>query len=47
MTTLEKFGVFALKTKDRVLDAFKELHAILERETLRKLKVVKEDNGGE
>ena len=38
---------FALKTKDQVLDAFEELHARLERETRRKLKAVKADNGGE
>ena len=38
---------FGLKTKGRVLDSFKELHATLERETRRKLKVVKADNGGE
>ena len=30
-----------------MLDAFKELHAILERETGRKLKAVRADNGGE
>ena len=33
---------FALKTKDQVLDAFKELHAILERETKMKLKAIKQ-----
>ena len=38
---------FSLKTNDQVLDAFKELHARLERETRRKLKVAKADNGGE
>ena len=38
---------FSLKTKDQVLDAFKELHAILERETGRKLKAVRAKNGGE
>ena len=38
---------FALKTKDQVLDAFKELHVRIERETWRKLKVVRADNGGE
>ena len=38
---------FALKTKDQVLDSFKELHAILERETRRKLKAIRADNGGE
>ena len=31
---------FALKTKDQMLDAFKELHDRIERETGRKLKVV-------
>ena len=38
---------FALKTKDYVLDAFKELHAIIERETCKKLKPVRADNGSE
>ena len=38
---------FALKTTDHVLDAFKELHVILERETGRKLKVIRVDNCGE
>ena len=38
---------FALKTKDQVLDAFKELHAKLERETRRKLKAVRANNNGE
>ena len=38
---------FALKTKDQVLDSFKELHAIIERETSRKLKAIRADNGGE
>ena len=37
---------FSLETKDQVLDAFKELHARLERETRRKLKAVRADNGG-
>ena len=37
---------FALKTKDQALDTFKELHAILEKET-GKLKAVKADNGDE
>ena len=36
----------ALKTKDQVLDAFKELHVRLEREIGRKLKVVRADNDG-
>ena len=38
---------FALKTKEHVLDAFKELHAKLEREMGRKLKAIKVDNDGE
>ena len=36
-----------MKTKDQVLDSFKELHAKIERETRRKLKAVGADNGGE
>ena len=36
-----------LKTKDQVLSVFKELHARVERESGRKLKVVRADNGGE
>ena len=38
---------FSLKTKDQVLDAFKELHVVLERETRRKLKAIRADNGVE
>ena len=38
---------FSLKTKDQVLEAFKELHARLARETRRKLKAIRADNGGE
>ena len=36
-----------LKTKDQVLSVFKELHARVERESGRKLKAVRADNGGE
>ena len=36
-----------LKTKDQVLSVFKELHARVERESGRKLKAVRGDNGGE
>jgi len=36
-----------LKTKDHVLSTFKEFQARVERETGRKLKVVRADNGGE
>lgn len=39
-----KVWVFALKSKDQVLDAFKELHARIERETGRKVKYVRVDN---
>jgi len=38
---------FALKSKDQVLDAFKEFHVSVERETGRKLKCIRSDNGGE
>ena len=38
---------YALKTKDQVLDTFKELHVRIERELGRKLKAVRADNGGE
>lgn len=41
-----KVWVFALKSKDQVLDVFKELHARVERENGRKVKCVQEDNGG-
>ena len=36
-----------LKTKDQVLEAFKEFQAIVERETGQKLKCVRADNGGD
>ena len=36
-----------LKTKDQVLSFFKELHIRVERESGRKLKAVRVDNGGE
>ena len=42
-----KVWVSPLKTKDQVLSVFKEFHARVERETDRKLKVVRADNGGE
>ena len=42
-----KLWAYVLKTKDQVLSVFKELHARVERETGRKLKAVKADNGGE
>ena len=36
--------IYLLKTKDQVIQAFKEYHVMVERETRRKLKV---NNGGE
>jgi transposase InsO family protein len=42
-----KVWVFALKTKDQVLDVFKVFHMKVERETGRQLKCVQADNGGE
>jgi len=36
-----------LKNKFQVLDAFKEFHAKVERETDRKLKCIRSDNGSE
>ena len=36
-----------MKSKDQVLDAFKEFHVSVERETDRKLKCIRSDNGGE
>ncbi|KAE8658916.1 hypothetical protein F3Y22_tig00116965pilonHSYRG00268 [Hibiscus syriacus] len=42
-----KVWVHLLKSKDQVLDAFKEFHALVERETGRKIKCVRYENGGE
>ncbi|CAL1383495.1 unnamed protein product [Linum trigynum] len=42
-----KVWTYALKTKDQVLDVFKQFHAEVERETGLKLKCVRADNGGE
>ena len=42
-----KLWATPLKTKDQVLSVFKELHARVERETGRKLKAIRADNGGE
>jgi len=39
--------VYLLKTKDQLLSAFKEFHALVECETRKKLKCLKVDNGGE
>ena len=42
-----KVWVYPLKMKDPVLQTFKEFHASIERETGRKLKCLRLDNGGE
>ena len=42
-----KVFAYLLKTKDQVIEAFKEFHARVERETGMKLKCVRADNGGE
>ncbi|RDX97941.1 hypothetical protein CR513_19216, partial [Mucuna pruriens] len=42
-----KLWVYPLKRKDEVLRAFKEFHASVERETGKKLKCLRSDNGGE
>ncbi|CAJ2658330.1 unnamed protein product [Trifolium pratense] len=42
-----KVWAFVLKSKDQVLGAFKQFHASVERETGRKLKCIRADNGGE
>ena len=42
-----KLWTFALKSKDQVLDVFKQFHTRVERDTRRQLKCVRSDNGGE
>ena len=42
-----KLWATPLKTKDQVLSVFKEFDARVERETDRKLKVIRADNGSE
>jgi hypothetical protein len=42
-----KVWVYPLKTKDQVFVVFKQFHASVERETDKKLKCVRTDNGGE
>ena len=42
-----KVWAYTLKTKDQVLDVFKYFQAKVERETGKKLKCVRSDNGGE
>ncbi len=42
-----KVWVYALKTKDQVLEKFKQLHVLVERQSGKKLKCIRSDNGGE
>jgi len=42
-----KLWVYALKTKDQVLEKFKEFHVLVERQSGKKLKRICTDNGGE
>ena len=42
-----KLWVRTLKTKDQVFNVFKEFHVFVERETGKKLKCIRTDNGGE
>ncbi|GKV45166.1 hypothetical protein SLEP1_g52276 [Rubroshorea leprosula] len=42
-----KLWVYPLKTKDQVLDVFKQFQALVERQTGKKLKCICIDNGGE
>ncbi|MCI31576.1 retrovirus-related pol polyprotein from transposon tnt 1-94, partial [Trifolium medium] len=42
-----KLWVYASKTKDQVLEKFKEFHALVDRQTCKKLKCVRSYNGDE
>nr|GEV02725.1 retrovirus-related Pol polyprotein from transposon TNT 1-94 [Tanacetum cinerariifolium] len=42
-----KVWVYTLNTKDQVLDVFKQFHALVERQTGKKLKCIQTDNEGE
>ena len=42
-----KLWVYDLKSKDQVLEKFKEFHASVERQSGKKLKCIRTDNGGE
>ena len=42
-----KIWVYPLKSKDQVLDVFKQFQALSERQTGKKLKYIRTDNGGE
>jgi transposase InsO family protein len=42
-----KMWVYFLRTKDQVFNYFQEFHVMVERETNKKLKCLRSDNGGE
>ena len=42
-----KIWVYHLKSKDQVLDVFKQFQALFERQMRKKLKCIRTDNGGE
>ena len=42
-----KLWVYTLKSKDQVLDVFKQFQALVERQTGKKLRCIRTDNGGE
>ncbi|XP_048234354.1 uncharacterized protein LOC125370936 [Ricinus communis] len=47
MITPGKVWVYTLKSKDQVFEVFKQFHASVERQTGKKLKCIRTDNGGE
>lgn len=42
-----KTWIYTLKMKDQVFDVFKQFYALAERQTRKKLKCIRLDNGGE
>lgn len=42
-----KTWIYTLKMKDQVFDVFKQFYALVERQTRKKLKCIRSDNGGE
>ena len=42
-----KLWVYVVKTKDQDLEKFKEFHVLVERQSGKKLKCIRTDNGGE
>ena len=41
-----KLWIYALKSKDQLLDVFKEFHVSIKRQIGKKLKCIRTDNGG-